>query len=104
MSMLLHPSVVISGALLFDSFMALSHTQQIVLATLIKAKVASLDNTPLCDNLVNMMRVLGSIPRTMTRAELHQAEEEIFTTLQIIAARERGDTQHVIVDWHRDII
>ena len=104
MSVLLHPSVIVSGAMLIDSFMALSRTQQIVLATLVKAKVASMEASPLADSLAAMMRVLGSIPRELARSELHQAEEEIYATLQIIAARERGEVPPPLVEeWYRDI-
>ena len=103
MSLLLHPSVINSAQLLIHSFMALTDAQQIVLLTLVKVKMAARENTPITDNLLGVMRVIGTIPPDTPPRELDRASSEIYTTLQIMTAHQNGSPP-VIEHWFRDII
>lgn len=102
LNVILHPTVVAAASSFFRDFSQLSATSQIILCTLVQVKAAAMRDTPLAENLAGIMRVMGSAHNLTDRADIERATDEIYATLQTMAARDGCDAAAVEA-WWRDI-
>lgn len=102
-NVVLHPSVVAAASSFFRDFAQLSATTQIILCTLVQVKAAAMRDTPLAENLTGIMRVMGQAHSIRDTEDLERATDEIYATLQTMAAREAGEGQPAVEAWWRDI-